>query len=176
MQVAGKGPYPQGPLGLPAPSGAGHAATQSSCCQDNHCLGPAQQGLRGWCLAPLPQSGRGRGFPSDGDGGRGALIGRGLGVTVPGSPRSALVTVPLSKLTAPGLEPTLAGTGPDHLLPPAKSPRPAAPPYGRAEEQHLFYSLHDSRPLHCPFKRLVARRSGEDCTTGRGPVGEEILG
>lgn len=78
--------------------------------------------------------------------GKGALIRRGLGVVVPGGPRLALVTVSLSKLTAEELEATLAGTGPDPLLPPAKAPGPSAPPYGRAEEHHFLYSLRDSSP------------------------------
>ena len=168
MQVAGRGPYPQGPLGLSAPSGAGHAATQSSCCQDNHCLGPAQQGLRGWCLAPQPQSGRGRGFPSDWDGGRGALIRRGLGVYCPEKPEVGSGHRPSFQTNGPRAGSYTRGTGPDHLLPPAKAPRPAAPPYGRAEEHHLLYSLHDSRPLHCPFKRLVARRAGRTVPPAAG--------
>lgn len=72
MQVAGWGPYPQGQLGLQTPAGPATLRLKGLVAKTTHSLGPAKQGLRGWCLAPSPrlagggaslQNGMGEGSP-----------------------------------------------------------------------------------------------------------------
>lgn len=109
---------------------------------------------------PLPQSSRGWGFPSDLARRSGSpQIHRGLGVTVLEHPRSALVPVPLSKLTTHGWE-LYSWVQSQILCGPSQGPGFCSTTYGQAEEHLLLYSLRDSLLLLCPFKWLVARQAG----------------
>lgn len=70
MQVACWGPYPQGPLGLQTPAEPATLRLKGRVAKTTHSLRPAQQGLRGWCLAPSPRLAGGGASLQNGMGGR----------------------------------------------------------------------------------------------------------